>query len=132
MFLDDVGSKVVGATSLVLDTDLFLGRMPEEPTAALAIIETPGLPPVRTMGGGIQLEIQGFQVIARNTADAYDTARTALNEVYQLLAGTTQETINSVIYHQFEALSGMYSIGPDDEDNVQIAANFLAWKAPTP
>lgn len=132
MFLDDIGSKVAGATALTLDTDLFLGRMPEEPIAMVAIIETPGLAPVRTMGGGIQVEIQGFQVIARDSADNYDAAHTSLNTVYQLLAGTTQETINSIIYHQFEALSGIYSIGPDDEDHIQVAANFLAWKAPTP
>ena len=132
MFLDDIGSKVAAGTSLTLGTDLFLGLLPDRPLAAVAIIETPGLAPVRTMGGGIQIEIQGFQVIGRDDTDNYDTVRTTMNGIYALLAATTQETINSVVYHQFEALSGVFNIGVDNEDNVQLAANFLAWKNPTP
>jgi hypothetical protein len=132
VFLDDVGDKIAAATALTLGTDLFLGLMPESPTACVAVIETPGLSPVRTMGGGIQIEIQGFQVIAREDTDNYDTVRTTMNGIYTLLAATTQETINSVVYHQFEALSGVFNIGADNEDHIQVAANFLAWKDPTP
>jgi hypothetical protein len=84
------------------------------------------------MGGGIQIEIAGFQVMVRDEPDNYAEARSTANGIWNLLAGTTQEAINTVTYHQFVAQSSVFSIGPNEEDHIQVACNFLVWKDPTP
>lgn len=134
MLLDDVGAKLAAAGIGTLDTDLFLGRLPESPAACVALIESPGLPPVRTMGntGMPDVEITGIQVMVRDGPDNYAAARTKANDVFRELGSSGAETINSVRYLSFEAISSVFSVGPDDSDRVQVACNFLIYKAVSP
>ncbi len=129
-----MGSKFVTAGIGTLDDDLFLGRFPTRPDVIVSLIETPGLPPIRTMGntGVALMEIQGLQVICRGTVDDYQTVRTKANDVFRLIGSSGAEIINLVRYHSFEAQSSPLNIGPDDEDRIQIAVNALIWKDVSP
>lgn len=129
-----MGVKFSGAGIGTLDVDLFLGQFPTRPDAMVALIETPGLPPIRTMQntGVPVMEIQGCQIICRGPRDTYATVRTKANDVFRLVGSSGAETIGGVRYHSFEATSSPLNIGPDDEDRIQLVVNILVWKDVSP
>lgn len=125
-----MGAKFQTAGIGTLDSTLFLGMFPPNPDAMVALIETPGEPPVRTMqNNGVPIvEIQGLQVISRGPQDGYAAARDKLNDVLRLIGSAGAETIGGVRYLSFQAESAVMNIGPDDQNRIQLAMNFLVWK----
>lgn len=131
MLLDDIGSKLQTAGLGTVGTDIFLGFLPTAPDTCIGILETAGLTPERTMGnaGVPLLERPGFQVICRGARDEYETTRAKANAVFRELGSTSGvETINSVRYLDFYALSSVYNMGGDENERPHLACNYVAVK----
>lgn len=131
MLLDDIALKLENASIGTRGTNLFVGYMPEDPDACVAVIETPGIAPTRVMGetGVAEMEHAGFQILCRNARDEYETARSKAHDVYKLLGSSGAETINSTSYHQWVAISSVFSVGIDANERPMIACNYMVSKA---
>jgi len=135
VLLDDIGAKVVADTSATaVGTDVFLSLLPDLPDVAIGIVESSGLPPVRTMGnpGPPDVEVASFQITVRGAVDDYASARTTANEIYRVFASAGEETINTVRYLNFEALTSPFSAGYDANERPLIICNYTCHKDPTP
>ena len=126
MLLDDISDLL---TTGGITTQIYKSVMPEQPNDAILITETGGRAAVHAMSSGpgnALLEQPGFQVIRRS--QSYETARTEMRTVFQLLDGLSERTINSVRYSYVEAQQSPFPIGRDDALRSLIAVNFLAYK----
>lgn len=135
MLLDDIGAKLIADTSATaVGDDVFLSLLPDKPDVAIGIVESSGLPPVRTMGnaGPPDVEIASFQITVRGAVDDYASARTTANEIYRVFASAGAEVLNSVSYLNFEALSSPFAAGYDANERPLIICNYTCHKAPSP
>lgn len=133
MLLDDIGSILQTAGIGTVGTDIFLNALPPSPDTCVAIMETAGLPPERTMGnsGVPLLERPGFQVLCRGARDEYQTTRTTANTVFRLIGAALEQTVNSTRYLSIDAISSVFDAGNDENERPIIACNYLAIKEVT-
>lgn len=104
-----------------LNTDLFIGFLPDAPDAAIAIYDTAGRPS----------EIHGidrpnFQVVVRDTS--YLNASTKIESIQTLLQNTTNTTINGTFYADISNLQSPFSAGYDVEKRVEFKQNYKTIK----
>lgn len=107
-------------------TNLFLGRLPDTPDAATALFEYAGAAPFHTMGPTVVWERPRLQVLCR--AADYATARSQAETIYQLLDVVAETTIESVRYHQIEALQSPFLVQRDANDRPVIGCNYEVWR----
>lgn len=99
-------------------TDLYFGSLPPDPDTALAVYETPGLPPEHTMGntaGQAACERPTIQVVAR--AATYATARALSQKAFLLLDGLPKRVIGSTQYYYGKARQSPFLMGRDESGN---------------
>lgn len=126
MILDDMlthlGSSGVGLTA---GTNLFAGTLPDSPDKACAVYETGGAPPVHAMGAGpgnALVEQPRVQVVTR--AMSYQSARQLAQNVFQVMDGLTNATINSTSYLLVSAVNSPAAMGLDDRARPRLVMNF--------
>jgi hypothetical protein len=93
MLLDDISDLL---TTGSISTQIYKAFMPEQPDDAFVLTETGGQGPIHAMAGSpgqASLEIAGLQVLRRSAS--YETARTGMQSVMNLLDGLSERTINS-------------------------------------
>jgi hypothetical protein len=126
MLLDDIADLL---TTGGITTTIYKSVMPEQPNDALLLTETGGRAPIHAMScgpGNALLEVPGFQVIRRSPS--YETARTEMKTVFELLDGLSERTINTVRYSYVEAQQSPFMLGRDESLRSMVAMNFLAYK----
>jgi hypothetical protein len=126
MLLDDISDLL---TTGSITTQIYKSFMPEQPDDAFVLTETAGLGPIHAMAGSpgqAPIEVAGLQVIRRSAS--YETARTAMQDVMNLLDGLSERTINATRYSYVEATQVPFSLGRDDSERSMLAVNFLAYK----
>ncbi len=116
MLLDDLAT-ILSATS----TTVMKGYLRELPVKTLALRETGGFPPQRTLGGGRILDEPTVQVLARSSG--YQAASVLARTAYNLLDGYKDTTINGVQYHFIAALQPPFFLSRDDNHNFLCAFN---------
>lgn len=134
MVLDDVWDLLASAGGPGVGTTgtMFKGYLPEQPDAAVAIYETGGYAPVRAMTasvGTVVVERPSVQVVARATEYDYQAARTRMANVYAVLEGLPERTINGTRYLYAQAVQSPFQIHRDLQSRVVMACNFDLWKA---
>ena len=122
--LDDVGTLLAAQVgSLTLGTNLFLGRLPDEPDTAVALFETGGEAPVNTMGGGLyEVEQPRLQVLTRGAS--YSATHALAMSVWLVLEATTNDTLSATLYHRITAVQSPFPIERDSKDRIVFSQNF--------
>lgn len=115
---------------LTLGTNLFIGRMPDAPDAAVAVGEPPGSPPTMHMGNNpVPIEQPQIQIRVRAaSADtSYSAARTTIRACYNALK-TASGTINGTRYLGFGPRQDPFPLGADDWEREEWSVNFDVWR----
>lgn len=114
----------VGA--LTLGTNLFIGRMPEQPDSAVRVAETFGFRPEAHMGTGASpIGRPRIHVLVRDYSWA--TGRATIQTVFDLLDAVSNATLSGTRYLRLAASQDPFGIGPDDSDREQFIVNFDVW-----
>lgn len=126
--LDNIGTLLeTEIVSLTLGTNLFLGRLPDEPDTAVALFETGGEAPVNTMGGGqYELEQPRLQVLTRGAA--YSATHTLAMSVWLELEAIANSTLSSTLYQRITAVQSPFPLERDSLDRIIFSQNFRIQK----
>jgi hypothetical protein len=117
-------------TTRPIGTNVFLGILPASaPDACILLTEYQGAGSIRT-SGGVAIEQPRLQILIRDTD--YQEARKTSEEIYRLLDGQMNETINGVRYQKIEAQappSILDRLGNVDQgERYRIVTNFAIMK----
>ena len=125
MILDDVmtylGSASVGLTA---GTNLFAGTCPESPDRSCAIYETGGMQPIHAMSGSpgnALVERPRISIITR--AMTYQSARQLAQNIFQVMDGLTNTTINGTSYLLVRAVNSPSQMDVD-KGRPRLVMNF--------
>jgi len=108
--------------TFIIGTNIFTSQMPSDPSKAICVYQTSGRKPdpVETT------EYPGIQIIVRDTVAA--DAEALADQIFQLLAGAINLTINTRAYHWIEAQGSPINIGQDDLLRVAFTISFVVMK----
>src|SRR5687768_15382891 len=124
MLLDDIADYLTSQGGSGVGT-VYAGGFP--PTAldnAVAVYEYPGMASVHHMNsepGQAIVERPRVQVVARGASEAYQSARTRAHNVFVLLDGLRDRTINGTRYLWVAAIQPPFLLDADDNKRVRIA-----------
>ena len=125
--LSDVSTYLaanVTDTSLVVGTNLFLGRLPEDPDTCVAIYEYSGEAPTNTFGTSTLpvMENPRIQVVAR--ASAYSDASDLAVDVWKQLQKVDNETLSSTRYQRIDSVQSPFALNRDERERMVMVCNF--------
>lgn len=123
--LDDLGGYLdTQLGSLTAGTNLFYGRLPDDPDVCVALVEYGGEPPVSVMGATVfpVVEQPRLQVLTR--AAGYASASSLAVSVWAVFEGVVNSTIGSTRYHRVAGLQNPFPLERDSQDRVVFAQNF--------
>lgn len=118
MLLDDISDYLVGEGTGTVYKD----QLPASPDTTLAVFSIPGFGPTHTMQAPHVLEEPRIQVLVRS--QSLQTAHQNALNVYGLLNGLRNKTINGVQYHWTTALTQPYSMGRDQNQRYIVACQY--------
>ncbi|MGA1036649.1 MAG: minor capsid protein [Ilumatobacteraceae bacterium] len=127
--LDEVGAYLeTEIGSLTLGTNLFLGRMPDDPDTCVTVYEYGGDAPVNTMGSDAMppVEQPRIQILVR--ASGYSTARTLALSCWTAVEAILNENLSGTRYHRVSANQSPFPLERDSQDRVLFAQNFRVQK----
>ena len=129
--LTDIGNHLNTATiptqDLTLGTNLFLGRLPEDPDTCVTLYQTGGLAPDDQFGTAApKIENPGFQIRVR--ADGYATGEALAADVWGVLVLVANQTLTSTRYLRLEAEQSPFPLERDIRDRIIFVMNFTAVK----
>lgn len=114
--LEDLAAALQAASIATLTTDLFIGKLPDMPHAAMALYQYAGLPPLYTHHSLIPSHDRpSVQLRVRDLDFAAVEAR--IYEAYQLLCGLTD-------YLAIRPLQPPFQLDRDAHDRQHWAVNF--------
>lgn len=138
MFLDDLGDLVSSGLpgTVSLGTNLFLGSMPAlAQDRAILISETGGLGPIHTMApsvGSCQIvQRPRAQVWCRGAVEGYQGARQDAENVFRVLNGVRDRTINGTHYLWITAVQDPFALPPDENLRPAVAFNLDVLRSPS-
>lgn len=122
--LEDIAAYLVDEGHGVTGTSLFMGRLPDTPTAAIALYESPASrPPAFTHDSPQPAErFPRLQVLVRDAA--YPLARTRAEAIYTALSAVVNATLGSGAYKRIRPLQEPFPLAPDESGRVVIACNY--------
>lgn len=113
-------------------TDLFVGDMPPDPDLCTALIETPGSPPLETLGPdgppAVILPRVQVQTRAGGGATAYPDAKERARDVYDVLVAITNENVNGNAHFRAAPLQEPYLLHRDESERVVFAFGVEVWR----
>jgi Bacteriophage minor capsid protein len=118
MILDEVATLLQMAGVGTVGTTLFKGTIPLDTPATvetplLALLEVPGLPPLRTHDGQ-RIGQNVLQVVSRGRAHGYEAARQQAQLAWLALDGVVNATVSGVVYLMIQALQDPFLLKIDD------------------
>lgn len=111
-----------------LGTDIFIGMMPDEPDAILALYEYSGHGPVDTMGGAPEFEGLSLQLRGRGAERDYQAVHTKMVSAAASLHAIVNEPVSAHEYLRVRQDNGPYLIAVDTGDRPVLASNFTVWR----
>jgi hypothetical protein len=123
--LEDVATRItVNIGTLTLGTNLFLGRMPDDPDLCVALYQYGGEQAVATMGGDAMppIEQPRFQVVVR--AAGYTTAHDLASTIWGVLDSVLNESLSSTLYYKITGIQSPFPMDRDTQDRIVFAQNF--------
>jgi len=116
--LNDIGTYLQAQGVGTVETDIFLGLMPDQPDNCIALFEYAGSPPDLHWNG----EYPGLQVRVRNKS--YAAARTKIGEVINKLHGLHEQTLSGTRYLLIKARGSPEVLKRDNNNRVVLFVNF--------
>lgn len=136
MLLDDVGAYLQAQGVGTLQTDLFKGGLPMDSSVApvhdaiMALIETPGLPPVHVHNQQqASYERPSLQIVTRGEPYGYAAARLRAQAAFDALDGLANITLGTTTYLSIQALQSPFPLPPDQAGRPIIVFNVLVAKS---
>lgn len=106
-------------------TNLFIGLMPNDPDAMLAIYEYAGSPPLEVLvSNDATIERPSVQVMARAGRNDYPTARALIEAARDSLTAITDETISGVRFLRVTQISSINALGVDENDRPRFSLSL--------
>ena len=128
--LDDLGTYLAAQVgTLTLGTNLYLGRMPDEPDTCVALYEYGGDAPVNVMGGDSMPPVEQPRIQILTRASGYSSARTLALECWTAVEAVLNESLSGTLYHRVSANQSPFPLERDSRDRVLFAQNFRVQKA---
>tara|TARA_R110002050_G_scaffold82257_1_gene176036 strand:+ start:1198 stop:1605 length:408 start_codon:yes stop_codon:yes gene_type:complete len=126
-FLPEVGTYLVATVTnvtLVLGTNLFLGRLPDSPDTCVAIFEYSGLSPSETMGGSSLPAYTSprAQILVR--AASYANASNLAEDCFKKVTLIDNENLSGVRYLRANGLQSPFYLERDGQERVVFACNY--------
>lgn len=113
------------ATQGTLGSTIFLGTLPEDPDACVAVYENSGSSPTFTMGsGGIRIDYPMLQIICRGTREDYPTTRDKAESIRLILATVLEQTVSGIHIMRVEPMGSVNLLGVDPKYRPLISVNF--------
>ena len=126
--LDEVGAYLVSqGVGTAVDTDVFLGKVPASPDTVWALIHYGGLPDETenlTQGTTVRREFPRFQLVTRAGRDDYQTAYANARAAKTALTRVANQNLSGTRYLAILCENGPFFQRRDDNDRVEIVANF--------
>jgi hypothetical protein len=136
MLLDDLGTYLQAQGIGTVGTTLFKGSIPQDAPALnvqdalVALIETPGLPPMHVHSvSGPDVEQPTVQVVSRGAPYAYAAARTKAEAAFVALDSVHNQTLGTAFYLWILALQSPFLLRVDDLNRPHIVFNVRCAKA---
>lgn len=127
--LDELGTYIGSQVgSLTLGTNLFLGRLPDEPDTCVALYETGGSEPLSVMGSDALPPVEQPRVQVLTRASSYATARALAGTIWLALENILNENLSGVRYHRCAAVQSVFALERDSHDRIILAQNFQVQK----
>ena len=127
--IEDVYKYLTTGTATVNSSRCFVNLMPNDPDAAVALIETPGLPSERVFNRNLPLfERLRVQVLVRGTTNGSQAARTLAENVWIQLVKVANQQLTGAstgfTYLAIEDVQPPAYIGRDDRNRPLYSANY--------
>lgn len=127
--LDEVGTYLEAQVgSLTLGTNLFLGRLPDDPDTCVVVYEYGGDAPVSTMGSDAMPPVEQPRIQVLTRASGYSSARTLALSCFTAVESILNESLSGVRYHRISAIQSPFPLERDSHDRVLFAQNFRVQK----
>ena len=114
--------------SLTLGTNLFLGRLPDDPDTCVVLYEYGGDVPVNTMGSDAMPPVERPRMQILTRAAGYSSARTLSLECWTAIEAVLNESLSGTLYHRISANQSPFPLERDSQDRVLFAQNFRVLK----
>ncbi len=126
-FLPEIGTYLVStvtAQTLVLGTNLFLGRLPDTPDTCVAVIETAGQSAVDAMGGSTlpAYTRPRAQVLVR--AVSYSDASALAEDIFKQIQKIDNESLSGVRYLRANGMQSPFYLERDMEERAVFSCNY--------
>ena len=121
----DIATLLDGDTSLglTLGTDLFVGRMPDQPANCVVVYDNPGDAPMLTYKKATSNYFySSVSVRIRNTN--YESGWAQMFAILEFLHASSQDTIGMTYYALIKAMNDPQVLHWDDNDRVLMVVNF--------
>jgi hypothetical protein len=130
--LDDIGTYLVAQSVGTLQTDMFLGWMPDTPDACVAVMEGIGDEALETFGStsATNIERPGLQILCRGAKDDYDAPRIKAEAAKDALQDVTNQSLSGTLYQRISMRQPPSMIGRDENGRILISVNFNVHKDP--
>jgi hypothetical protein len=132
MLLDELATYLQAEGIGTLGTSLFKGSIPlsDAQDALVALIETPGLPPVRSHDmPPARYEQPVLQVATRGQPYGYAAARQKAQDAWDVLDGVANATLSGTLYLWIEALQSPFWLRTDDLERPLVVFNIRCARA---
>ena len=125
--LPEIGTYLVStvtAQTLVLGTNLFLGRLPDTPDTCVAVIETAGQSAVDAMGGSTlpAYTRPRAQVLVR--AVSYSDASALAEDIFKQIQKIDNESLSGVRYLRANGMQSPFYLERDMEERAVFSCNY--------
>jgi hypothetical protein len=120
MMLSEIATYLAGQSIGTVDTDLFVGFMPDSPESCVCLYEYAGKRPEWTHDKKKWM-CPGLQVVGRGSV--YATVRAKLQAIEDLLDGLTNTTIGSSFYRDIWTDQSVIPLGWD-KGLLKLAQNY--------
>jgi len=116
---------------LTFGTDLFVGLEPATPDDCVTIFDTPGQPPVLTLGGqsGEGYFFPAIQIRVRN--NSYTTGWDVINDIKTTLHGLNNETWNGTIYDVVKCNGEPFLLNWDENERARFVSTYNIFRKET-
>ena len=131
--LDDIAARIATAISGTVGTDVFKGRLPNEPNVCVAVFEYGGRASEHGFGvvTKVQHEHPSVQVLVRGEPQDYETPRATADAIRNSLAQVQATLLNGVLYLMITPLQSPFLFRRDENERVIIACNYSCDKEPS-
>lgn len=130
--LNEIAAHLVAQGLGVLGTDLFIGKLPNDPDACGVVYETGGLAPEMGFGAaGVKHETPAIQVVFRGAPGDYAGPRAKAESAYRALAAVEAQALSGTFFHFVHPQQSPFLLNRDQAERVLLAFNALCEKEPS-